>query len=142
MEATLKDLLKFPPIQQAWVLFYCRIMALFVFQGIVILGIYSIRGFDTSPDALPPGLRLDPMHGVIHLVTGLIGSYFAFWKPSGALTFLRIFAVFYTGLAVLGTFTNQHFGLQLEFEENSFHWTLSLIAIVIAFGFSLFPKRS
>lgn len=133
--------LKFPPNQQDWALLYCKVMTLFVLQGFVILAMYAARGFDTDPDTLPPGLRLDPLHGVIHLVTGLIGSYFASWKPSGALAFLRAFTVFYLGLAILGTFTHAHFGMQLEFEENSFHWTLSLIAAAIAFGMSLFPKQ-
>jgi hypothetical protein len=138
----MKDLLKFPPVQQAWVLLYCKIMTLFVLQGIIILAIYTVRGFDAHPDTLPPFLRLDPMHGVIHLVTGFIGTYFAFWKPNSALAFLRVFTVFYTCLAILGTFTSTHFGMQLEFEENSFHWTLSLIAAAIAFGMSVFPKKS
>lgn len=138
----MKELLKFPPVQQAWVLLYCKIMTLFTLQGIIILAIYAMQGFATDPDTLPPGLRLDPMHGVIHLVTGLIGTYFAFWNPSKALVFLRVFTVFYTGLAILGTFTGVHFGMQLEIEENSFHWTLSLIAAVISFGMSLFPQKS
>jgi hypothetical protein len=117
-------------------------MVLFVLQGIVILSLYSLRGFDADPDTLPPGLRLDPLHGVIHLVTGLIGTYFAFWRPAGALSFLRVFTIFYLGLAMLGTFTHTHLGMQLEFEENSFHWTLSLIAVAIAFGMSLFPAKA
>ncbi len=121
---------------------YCKVMLLFVLQGIIILILYGMRGFDSNPDAMPPGLRLDPMHGVIHLVTGLIGTYFAFWKPSSALNFLRVFTIFYLGLAVLGTFTHMHFGMQLELEENLFHWPLSLLAAAIAFGMNLLPKRS
>jgi hypothetical protein len=138
----LKNILKLPSSQQDWVVLYCKVMTLFVLQGIIILILYSMRGFDTNPDAMPPGLRLDPMHGVIHLVTGLIGTYFAFWKPSGALSFLRVFTVFYLGLAFFGTFTPIHFGMQLELEENLFHWPLGLIAAAIAFGMSLLPRRS
>jgi hypothetical protein len=130
-----------PTNQHEWALFYCKVMPLFVLQGIVILVLYTLRGFDTHPDTLPPGLRLDPLHGIIHLVTGLIGSYVVFWKPHNALNFLRAFTIFYLGLAILGTFTPAHFGMQLEFEENSFHWTLSLIAVAIAFGMSLLPDK-
>ena len=121
---------------------YCKVMTLFVFQGIIILVIYSLRGFDANPDSLPPGLRLDPIHGVIHLVTGLIGTYFAFWRPLRAIAFLRVFTVFYLGLAVFGTFTDIHFGLQLEVEENLFHWPMGLIAAAIAFGMPLLPKKT
>jgi hypothetical protein len=118
-------------------------MSLFVLQGVIILLLYSSRGFDSNPDTMPPGLRLDPLHGVIHLVTGLIGSYFGFLRPSGALNFLRVFTVFYLALAIFGTFTPFHFGMQLELEENAFHWPLSLIAGGIAFGMSFLPlKRS
>ena len=116
-------------------------MSLFVLQGIIILAIYSMRGFDADPDSLPPLMKLDPMHGVIHLVTGLIGAYFAFWKPYGALSFLRVFTIFYLGLAFFGTFTDMHFGLQLELEENLFHWPLSLLAAWIAYGMNLLPKK-
>ena len=114
--------------------------------GFVAAGLASradrVMGFDASPDSMPPGLRLDPMHAVIHLVTGLIGSYFGFRRPSGALTFLRVFTIFYLGLAIFGTFTNMHFGMQLEFEENAFHWPLSLIAGAIAFGMSFLPSKN
>ena len=137
----MSTIFKLPSTQQDWALLYCKVMTLFVLQGVVILLLYSARGFNTDPDTLPPGLRLDPLHGDIHLVTGLIGTYFAFWKPSGALNFLRVFTIFYLGLAILGTFTHTHFGMQLEFEENSFHWTLSVIAVAIAFGMSLLPKK-
>ena len=132
---------KLPSTQQDWAVLYCKVMTFFVLQGLVILIIYSMRGFDTNPDTLPPGLKLDPAHGVIHFVTGLIGTYFAFWRPSGALTFLRVFAVFYLGLAFFGTFTDTHFGLQLELEENLFHWPLGLVAAFIAFGMSFLNKK-
>ncbi len=138
----MNTLFKLPSSQQDWVLLYCKVMTLFVLQGLAILVIYGMRGFDTSPDSLPQGLRLDPMHGVIHFVTGLIGTYFAFWRPSGALMFLRIFTVFYLGLAIFGTFTDIHFGLQLELEENLFHWPLALAAAAIAFGMSFLTKKS
>jgi hypothetical protein len=120
--------------QADWARLYCRVMALFALQGVVILLAYAWLGWNTSPDALPPGLQLDPMHGVIHLVSGIIGAYFGFVRPSGAVRFIQIFALFYLGLAILGTFTHVHFGLQLELPENSLHWTLGLLAAAIGFG--------
>jgi len=132
---------RFPSTQHVWVLLYCRIMSLFVLQGVIILLLYSQRGFSADPDSLPPGFRLDPLHAVIHLVTGLVGSYFGFFRSAGALAFLRTFTVFYLGLAALGTFTPVHLGMQLELEENLFHWPLGLIAGAIAFGTSLLPIK-
>ena len=138
----MNSIFKIPSSQQDWVMLYCKVMSLFVLQGAVILVLYSMRGFDTHPDALPFLLRLDPMHGVIHLVTGLIGTYFAFWKPSRALTFLRAFTLFYLGLAFFGTFTNIHFGLYLKTEENLFHWTVTSLAAAISFGMNFLPKKA
>lgn len=138
----MNGLFKLPSSQQDWAVLYCKVMSLFVLQGIVILVIYTMRGFDADPDSLPPLMKLDPMHGVIHLVTGLIGSYFAFWKPSGAVNFLRVFSIFYLGLAFFGTFTDMHFGLQLELEENLFHWPLALVASAIAFGMNLLTEKA
>jgi hypothetical protein len=43
-------LFKFPSTQQDWVLLYCRLMALFVVQGVIILLLYSQRGFNVDPD--------------------------------------------------------------------------------------------
>ena len=128
-----RNWLRMPSSQQDWVLLYCRAMTLFVLQGAILLPLYAARGFNTDPDSMPAGFGLDPAHAVIHLVTGLIGAYFGFLRPSGALRFLRGFTAFYLLLAILGTFTSIHFGLQLELEENAFHWPLSLAAGLIAF---------
>ncbi len=129
---SIKTLLRFPNSQRDWVLLYCRIMSLFAVQGLIVLILYALRGFGTNPDDMPPGFGLDPLHAVIHLVTGLIGAYFGFWRPSGALHFLKVFTVFYLLLAIFGTFTNIHFGMQLELEENALHWPLSVVAGLIS----------
>ena len=136
-----RTLFRPPADQHEWVLLYCRVMALFALQGVIILAIYAVRGFDLNPDLMPPGLKLDPLHGVIHLVTGLAGAYFGFWKPAGALRFLQVFAVFYLLLAVFGSFTEIHFGMQLEAEENGLHWPLGSIAAIISFAPYLMPDR-
>jgi hypothetical protein len=120
--------------QQDWARAYCGFMALFALQGAVLLLLYAARGWDTDPGSFPLGLQLDPLHAAIHLATGLAGIWFAFFRPAYALPFLRGFAVFYLGLAVLGTFTRLHFGMQLELPENSLHWGLGTMAAVIAFG--------
>jgi hypothetical protein len=92
-------------------------MSLFALQGLVILLLYARLGWNASPEALPLGLQLDPLHGVVHLISGLIGAYFGFLRPAGAARFIQVFAIFYLGLAVFGTFTHMHFGMQLELPE-------------------------
>lgn len=134
--------LKLPRTQQDWAVFYCRVMALFALQGVVLMALYAVRDFDAHPDTMPPGLKLDPLHSVIHLVTGLIGAYIGFWQPSAAVRFIQIFSVFYLLLAVLGTFTHFHFGMQLQLEENALHWPLGLLAAFIGFAPQLLKART
>jgi hypothetical protein len=131
-----------PRDQAGWAVLYCRVMGLFALQGLVILALYATMGFDSNPDALPPGLQLDPLHGVIHLVSGIIGLYFGFVRPSGAIRYIQVFAIFYLLLAIFGTFTDIHFGMQLEFSENALHWPLGLIAAAIGFGMLLLRPRT
>ena len=120
--------------QVDWARLYCRVMSLFALQGLVILLLYARLGWNASPEALPLSLQLDPLHGVVHLVSGLIGAYFGFVRPAGAVRFIRVFAIFYLALAVFGTFTHIHFGMQLALPENSLHWTLGLLAGATGFG--------
>ncbi|HYN89938.1 MAG TPA: DUF4383 domain-containing protein, partial [Ardenticatenaceae bacterium] len=83
-------------------------------------------------------LRLDPLHSIIHLLLGLAGSYVGFWRPGASLRFTQLFGLFYLLLALLGTYSDLHFGMQLELEENALHWALGLIAALIGFGGPLF----
>ncbi|MGD8806456.1 MAG: DUF4383 domain-containing protein [Chloroflexota bacterium] len=117
-----------------WVWLFCLVLTLFAIQGVFIILFYLIRGVDTPPEALPLGLQLDFVHGIIHLVTGCLAALFAFRFPAKAPIFVRIFAIFYLTLAVFGTFTDIHFGLQLELAENALHWPIGLAAAVIGYG--------
>jgi len=119
---------------------YCQATLLFAAQGVLLLVIYSVRGFDTNPDSLPPGLQLDPRHAVIHLLFGLIGATIGFWQPQGAVPFTLFFGLFYITLAIFGTFTPIHFGMQLLFPENALHWTLGTLAAVIGV-MAVFQRR-
>jgi hypothetical protein len=122
------------PRKQLWARLFCSLLTFGAVQGVVVLALYALMGPQTTPDDLPLGLKLDPLHGVIHLLSGLIGGYIGFWRPSAAVRFTQIFAVFYLLLAVFGTFTSIHFGMQIAPPENVLHWTLGLIAATIGFG--------
>jgi hypothetical protein len=125
-----------------WAVWYARIMTLFALQGLILIILYAIKGPQAGPDDLPPGLQLDRTHAVIHLVSGIIGAVIGFWKARYALRFIQLFAVFYLLLAIFGTFTHMHFGMQLQLAENGLHWTLGGIAAVIGFVLPLILNRS
>lgn len=130
-----------PRTWAGWARLYCQATLLFAAQGVLLLTLYSVRGFDTNPDSLPLGLQLDPRHSVIHLVFGIIGAAIGFWQPQGAVPFTVFFGLFYLTLAVFGTFTPIHFGMQLLLPENALHWTLGTLAAVIGVAALLAARR-
>lgn len=133
---------RLPRTWEGWARLYCQATILFAAQGVLLLLIYSIRGFNTDPYSLPLGLQLDPRHSVIHLLFGLIGAAIGFWQPEGAVPFTVGFGIFYVALAVFGTFTAIHFGMKLGLSENALHWTLGSIALVIGVAAVLERRRA
>jgi hypothetical protein len=120
-----------PPIQARpnarsvpLVVWATRLSAYFLLQGALLLLAYAYYGFDTDPQSFPPGQRLDPLHVAVHLLWGIAGTYVGFARPQLATPFILAFAAFYTLLAILGTFTDQHLGMRLDTPVNLFHWTL------------------
>jgi hypothetical protein len=106
------------------VVWAARLSVYFLLQGALLLLAYAYYGFDTDPQSLPPGQRLDPLHAAVHLLWGIAGTYVGFVRPHLATPFMLAFAAFYTLLAILGTFTNQHLGMHLDTPANLFHWSL------------------
>ena len=106
------------------VVWAARLSVYFLLQGALLLLAYAYYGFDTDPQSFPPGQRLDPLHAAVHLLWGIAGTYVGFVRPRLATTFMLAFAAFYTLLAILGTFTNQHLGMHLDTSVNLFHWSL------------------
>jgi hypothetical protein len=115
----------------------CRLLAVFAVQGLAVLALYGLLGPAARPEDLPLGLQLDRLHGVVHLAIGLLGGYVGFRRPAAALAFVRLFAVVYLLLAIVGTFTPIHLGMELGLPENALHWALGLPAAVIGF----WPRR-
>ena len=109
-----------------------RALVYFLLQGVGLLVIYSVLGFDTNPDAMPLGQRLDPVHAAVHAIWGAAGVYVGLCRPRYATAFMFVFALFYLALALAGTFTHQHFGMRLGLGENIFHWLVGPLALLIA----------
>jgi hypothetical protein len=106
------------------VVWAARASLYFLIQGGLLLLAYAYYGFGTDPDSFPLGLKLDPMHAAVHFVWGIAGTYIGFLRPRWATAFVLAFALFYTVLAILGTFTTHHLGMQLNDRVNLFHWAL------------------
>jgi hypothetical protein len=112
-------------------IWFTRALVYFLVQGGGLLVAYGWMGFATSPDVFPPGLRLDPIHAGVHTVSGAAAAYVGFARPRHAPWFVLAFAVFYLGLALLGTFTHHHFGMRLGTGENLFHWIIGPAALAV-----------
>ena len=106
------------------VVWAARLSLYFLVQGGIILLAYAYYGFGTDPDSFALGFRLDPIHAGVHFVWGLVGSFIGFFSPRYATVYLLAFAAFYTVMAILGTFTPYHLGMQLKTGVNLFHWAL------------------
>ena len=116
------------------VVWTARLSLYFLVQGGIILLSYAYYGFGTDPSSFALGFRLDPIHAAVHFVWGLVGSFIGFYRPRYATYFILAFAVFYTVMAVLGTFTPYHFGMRLDDRVNMFHWSL----LPFAWGIGLY----
>jgi hypothetical protein len=108
-------------------------LSIFLFiQGAIVLASYVYYGFGTEPAQFGPGFRLDPLHAAVNFFWGLLGSVIGFFAPRFAIDFLLAFALFFTALAGLGTFSEDHLGMRLGPWSNLFNWLVALFAWAVA----------
>jgi hypothetical protein len=119
------------------VVWAARLSVYFLAQGALVLLAYAHYGFDSDPESFALGFRIDPMLAAVNLGWGLAGTYIGFFRPRYALPFVLAFAAFYTGLAVLGSFTTTHLGMLLNERVNRFHWLFA----IAAWGVGLYALR-
>ncbi len=117
MAVGLRSLVESAPLH-VWA---ARATGLLLPQGLLVLAIYAILGFDLPLESLPLGLRIDPLHAVMHAIWGAAGAFVGFVKPDWSIPWLILFGVYYLVMSILGMFTDIHFGLHLGPRENSFH---------------------
>jgi hypothetical protein len=122
------------------VVWLARLSVYFLAQGALVLLAYAYYGFDSDPETFALGFRIDPILAAVNLGWGLVGTYIGFFRPRYALPFVLAFAAFYTGLAVLGSFTTTHLGMMLNERVNRFHWLVVIAAWVVAL-YTLWRKR-
>ena len=109
-----------------------RLTLILFIQGLIVLGSYAYYGFGTDPESFGPGFALDPIHATVNLVWGLAGSVIGFFMPRLSISFMLAFAIFFTLFAGFGTFTPDHFGMNLDFTDNLINWALAIVGWTIA----------
>jgi hypothetical protein len=122
------------------VVWAARLSVYFLAQGVLVLLAYAYYGFDSDPENFALGFRIGPLLAATNLVWGLAGTFIGFFRPRYSLTFVLAFAAFYTGLAVLGSFTTMHLGMMLNERVNRFHWVVALAAWAVG-SYTLWRKR-
>lgn len=128
MAVNLVSLLKGAPIE-VWA---ARATGLLLPQGLLVLAIYAIAGFDLPLGDLPLGLRIDPLHAAMHVLWGAGGALVGFVRPQWSFPWLLIFGVYYIAVAMLGMFTSLHFGMHFGVRDNTFHLVIGSVAVAVA----------
>ncbi len=113
------------------VVWTARLSVYFLALGGILLAVYAIKGLGTDPQSFPLGFQLDPIQAGLYFVWGVIGCVIGFYRPRLAAGFVLASAALLTLLAVLGTFTPYHLGMQLTPQVNLFHWLLAPFAWAI-----------
>ena len=113
------------------VVWTARLSVYFLALGGILLAVYAIKGFRIDPQSFPLGFQLDPLQAGLYFVWGAIGCAIGFYRPRLAAGFVLASAALLTLLAVLGTFTPYHLGMQLTPRVNLFHWLLAPFAWAI-----------
>jgi hypothetical protein len=108
-----------------------RATGLLLPQGLLVVAIYAVLGFDLPLDSLPLGIRIDPLHAVMHAIWGAAGAFVGFVRPQWSIPWLIVFGIYYVTMAILGTFTDIHFGLHLGPRENSFHLVIGSASLIL-----------
>lgn len=100
--------------------------------GIVLL-IVGIAGFFTGSEIL--GVRVDQVHNIVHIVTGLIGIGAASSYGKARL-YLLIFGLVYAVVAVIGVSQNGHIlGLfHTNDSGNYLHAAIGISCLAVGFG--------
>ena len=110
------------------VVWAARLSVYLLAQGALVLLAYAYYGFGSDPESFALGFRIAPLLAAVNLLWGGAGTYIGFFQPRYALPFVLAFAVFFTALAVLGSFTSYDLGMHLNDRTNLFHWLIALIA--------------
>jgi hypothetical protein len=103
----------------------------------VLIGILGFVPSVTSPDGLLLGIfQVDPMHNIIHLISGLIAIAAAWGSGEYARLYFKVFGVAYGIVTVIGfvqgtTILNL---MPVNMADNVLHLIIAVAALWIGFG--------
>lgn len=113
--------------------------ALAILFGILFL-IAGILGFIPmySPnDQLIGYFLINPLHNLIHIITGIIALWVGFSSAHASKIFFKIFGVMYVVVALLGLYYGDQpiFGLIANnMPDVGLHFVVGIIALILGFG--------
>ncbi len=95
----------------------------------VVLLIVGGLGFFSDP--LFGIFEVDPLHNIVHLLTGVLGllAVSLDWETM----FARTFGVIYALVAVLGFWMGSVLGMQMNMADNVLHLVLALVFLCLGF---------
>jgi hypothetical protein len=109
--------------------------------GIVFI-LVGIVGFipALTPDHLLFGIfMVDPIHNVIHLLSGVFALIGAI-KTSYALIYFKVFGVVYALVTILGFITEDLILIHVNMADNLLHLAISIIALYFGFFYARPPS--
>lgn len=97
----------------------------------IVLG---VAGFFTGSPLLV--FQVDPLHNVIHLVSGLIGLYCARAGYPMARAYLMLFGLIYAAVAVVGFIQGSTIlgMMPVNMEDNLLHAGIAVACLLVGFG--------
>ena len=102
--------------------------------GIVFVAI-GLLGFVTEP--ILGIFAVDPMHNIIHLLSGVLGLAAVAMGAGATRTYARVFGVLYALVAVVGLFTTGDMLLGLfavNFADDLLHVVLAVLLLYVGFA--------
>lgn len=102
-----------------------------------VIGILGFVPGAVTPDGLLLGIfSVDPMHNIVHLLTGIIAIVAVWGAGSYARMYFKVFGVIYTLVTIVGFVQGDSvLGLMtVNMADNALHLVVALVALWLGFG--------
>lgn len=99
-------------------------------QGTSTLAARELPPVDRAVPWLLAATRMQPLHSVLHIATGLLAFAALALGARASAIFAAGFGAFYAGLGVAGALTGHELGLHLQPFDHPFHLLLGALGVV------------
>ncbi len=100
----------------------------------LLIGVLGFIPGVTSNGHLLSIFEVDPLHNIVHLLSGIFGLWLG-KSEGGAKTYFKIFGVVYALVTVLGLLSGSVLGLiSVNLADNILHLAIAVIALWIGFS--------